>query len=180
VRLGRRQALLAALSGSALAAWPARAGALGRPDRDVLERLLGMERRLESAYAAAARRGAMERRLAALLRDQEHEHAAGLERALGAGPRAPVAGVPPPELARALASGGHAFLRYAAGLESAAVAAYSDAVTSLRDDSLLQPLGSIMASEGQHLVALRRELGASPLTRAYEVGQPPGGATGVD
>jgi hypothetical protein len=180
VRLGRRQALLGALSGAALAAWPARARALGRPDRDVLERLLGMERRLESAYAAAARRGVMDRRLAELLRDQEHAHAEGLERALGAGPRAPVASVPPPDLARALASGGHAFLRYAAGLESAAVAAYSDAATSLHDDSLLQPLGSIMASEGQHLVALRRELGARPLTRAFELGRRSGGAGGVD
>jgi hypothetical protein len=171
VRLDRRQALLAALSGSALVAWPAGARALGGPDRDALERLLAMERRLESAYAAAARRGAMDRGLAALLRGQEGEHAAGLERALGGGPRAPVASVPPPELARALAGGGRAFLRYALGLESEAVAAYSDAVTTLRDDALLQPLGSIMASEGQHLVSLRRELGTRPLTRAFELGR---------
>ena len=36
------------------------------------------------------------------------------------------------------------------------MAAYADAVTNLRDPELLQPLGSIMGGEGQHLVVLRR------------------------
>ena len=67
--------------------------------------------------------------------------------------------MPSPALNRALASGGRAFLRYALALEEEAVAAYADALTSLRDPDLLQPLGSIMGSEGQHLVVLRAELG---------------------
>ena len=51
------------------------------------------------------------------------------------------------------------------------MAAYADALAQLRDPDLLQPLGAIMAGEGQHLVALRRELGVEPLTRAFETGR---------
>ena len=76
--------------------------------------------------------------------------------------------MPSPALNRALARGGAAFLRYALALEEEAVAAYADALASLRDPDLLQPLGSIMGSEGQHLVVLRRELDVEPLTRAFE------------
>ena len=79
--------------------------------------------------------------------------------------------MPSPELNRALARGGATFLRYALALEGEAVAAYADAVAQLRDPELLQPLGAIMAGEGQHLVALRRELGIEPLTRAFETGR---------
>ena len=60
-------------------------------DRDTLERLLSLERGLESAYDAAARSGALDGELAELLRDQEREHAEGLEEALAGGARAPVA-----------------------------------------------------------------------------------------
>ena len=82
-----------------------------------------------------------------------------------------MATVPSPELNRALARGGESFLRYALALEGEAVAAYADALAQLRDPELLQPLGAIMAGEGQHLVALRRELGVEPLTRAFETGR---------
>ena len=121
-------------------------------------------------YDAAGRRGALPAALAKRLRDQEAEHAKGLEQALS-GERAPVATVPSPALNRALASGGPAFTRYALRAEEEAVAAYAAAVTDLRDPDLLQPLGSIMAGEGQHLVALRAELGVAPLTRAFEIGR---------
>lgn len=168
MRADRRTALLAA-TGSLLLP---RAGSAqtGVPDRDVLEALLARERELESAYAAAARRRVIDAGLARHLGRQEREHAEGLERTLAGRPRNPVASVAPPELNRALAGGRRPFLRYATALEEAAVAAYADAVTALRDEKLLQPLGSIMASQGQHLVLLRRELGISPLTRAYETG----------
>ena len=168
MRVGRRQAL-AALAGSAtlLAAGPA--GAQRRSDRATLEDLLSLERTLESMYDAAARRGVLPADLAERLRDQEREHAKGLEQVLS-GRRAPVATVPSPALNRALASGRGAFLRYALRAEEEAVGAYAAAVTDLRDPDLLQPLGSIMAGEGQHLVALRSELGVKPLTHAFETG----------
>ncbi len=168
MRIDRRAAFAAAGS-LVLTAAPAARAQRGS-DRDTLESLLSLERRLESAYAAAARRGAMDRDLAQLLRDQEREHAAGLEEALSGAARAPVATVPSPELNGALARGGETFLRYALALESEAVAAYADAVEQLRDPELLQPLGAIMAGEGQHLVTLRRELGIEPLTKAFETG----------
>ena len=170
MRIDRRAALAAAAGSLALASAPAARAQRGS-DRDTLERLLSLERRLESAYDAAARMGALDRRLAELLRDQEREHADGLQEALSGGPRTPVASVPSPELTRALARGGTTFLRYALALESEVVAAYADAVSQLRDPDLLQPLGAIMAGEGQHLVALRRELGIEPLTRAFETGR---------
>ena len=170
MRIDRRAALAAAAGSVVLTLAPVARAQRGS-DRDTLERLLALERRLESAYDAAARRGALDTDLAELLRDQEREHAAGLEEALSGGARAPVATVPSPALNRALAGGGATFLRYALALESEAVAAYAAAVTDLRDPELLQPLGAIMAGEGQHLVALRRELGLEPLTSAYETGQ---------
>jgi hypothetical protein len=36
---------------------------------------------------------------------------------------------------------------------------------------LRQPLASIMACEGQHLVVLRQALGRDPLPRAFETGR---------
>ena len=48
------------------------------------------------------------------------------------------------------------------------MAAYADAVTNLGDPTLLQPLGSVMASHAQHLVLLRKSLGETHLTRAFE------------
>jgi rubrerythrin len=166
VRAGRREALALAGSAVLLAAAPARA----QPQRAVLEDLLSLERSLESMYEAAARRGSLPEALAERLRDHEREHAKGLEQVL-TGRRAPVATVPSPALNRALAAGGDAFLAYALRAEEEAVRAYAKAVTGLKDPELLQPLGSIMASEGQHLVALRAEAGLRPLTKAFEIGR---------
>jgi hypothetical protein len=168
VRVDRRRAL-AAVAGSVALAAAAPAAAQRRSDRATLEDLLSLERTLESMYDAAARRGVVPAALAERLRDHEREHAKGLEQTLS-GKRAPVATVPSPALNRALASGSAAFLRYALRAEEDAVRAYAAAVTDLRDPDLLQPLGSIMAGEGQHLVALRSELGVRPLAHAFEIG----------
>jgi hypothetical protein len=130
-------------------------------DVEMLERLLALERRLESAYEAALRRDAIEPRLGETLRDQEREHADGLVKALsGFGRRAPRATVPPPELGEALADR-DAFGQFALDLEGETVDAYADAVATLRHPGLRQPLGAIMANEAQHEVALRNSLGES-------------------
>jgi Ferritin-like domain len=121
-------------------------------DVEMLERLLALERRLESAYEAALRRDAIEPRLGETLRDQEREHADGR--------RAPRATVPPPELGEALADR-DAFGQFALDLEGETVDAYADAVATLRHPGLRQPLGAIMANEAQHEVALRNSLGES-------------------
>jgi Ferritin-like domain len=153
----RRGLLLAA--GATPLALAAAATAAPRSDLDILERLLALEHRLDSAYSAALRRGALEERLALALRDQEREHVRGIELAMAArGRRPPPAPEPDPGLAGSLRSRG-GFARYALGLEGRAVRSYVDALASLRDTRLLQPLGAIMASEAQHQVALRMSLG---------------------
>ena len=145
--------------GVAPLALAATAAAAPASDLDILERLLLRERRLEAAYDRALRRGVLGEQLAASLRDQEREHARGIEMTLTArGRRAPDAPEPDPRLAASLRSR-DAFAAYALGLEGRAVRAYVDALASLRDTRLLQPLGAIVTSEAQHEVALRMALG---------------------
>jgi rubrerythrin len=129
-----------------------------RADVERLEDLLALEHRLESAYDAALRRDAIAPGLGRTLRDQEREHAQGLERALAGASRNPRASVPPPELTRALGSR-DAFARFALDLEAEALTAYAEAAAAIRDPRLRQPLGSIMTCEAAHEVALRDALG---------------------
>lgn len=158
-----RAAAPALLAVGAAPVGAATAWAQDASDVEMLERLLALEHRLESAYEAALRRDAIEPRLGATLRDQEREHVDGLEKALsGYGRRAPRATVPPPELGDALADR-DSFARFALDLEAETVHAYVDATAALRHPGLRQPLGAIMANEAQHEVALRESLGESLL-----------------
>lgn len=134
-----------------------------RSDVELLEDLLALEHRLQSAYEAALRRAAIAPDLGRALRDQEREHVQALEKALaGAGPRNPRASVPAPELGGVLRDR-DAFARFALDLEDEAVAAYAETAAAIRDPRLRQPLGSIMACEAAHRVALRDALGDSSL-----------------
>jgi len=169
MRLTRRTALAAAGAPLALSALTPAVRAAST--RTTLSELIALERRLESAYEAAARRGTLDHGLAELLRDHEGEHAEGLSRAVrarGGGDASPRATVPSPALNRALAGGSRAFARHAIELENQAVVAYLAAIETIREPALLQPLGSIMASEGQHLVLLREAAGIEPLSRSFE------------
>jgi rubrerythrin len=132
-----------------------------RSDLDILEELLSTEARLIAIYEAGLRRDVIEPGLARRLLAQEREHVRGLEQAL-AGRRNPRASVPPPALTQALRSRG-AFARFALDMETEAVAAYVDAAATIRNPRLRQPLGSILACEAAHEVALRDLLGESPL-----------------
>jgi Ferritin-like domain len=135
----------------------------GRSDRELLEDLLVLESRLVSAYEAALRRDVLDASLGAGLLAQERDHVAALRKTLGSGAeRNPRATVPSPELTRALGSRA-AFARFAERLEARAVTAYAEAAASIRDARLRQPLGSIMACEAAHRVALRDSLGERPL-----------------
>jgi rubrerythrin len=136
----------------------------GRSDADLLEDLLAVEERLITAYEAALRREAMDRKLAETLRDHENAHVEGLRRALrdAGGARSPRASVPSPELTAALRDRA-AFARYAFAREADAVARYRLAVAQISSPSLRQALGSIMACEAAHEVALRDSLGERPL-----------------
>jgi hypothetical protein len=130
-----------------------------RSDVEILEELLVLEGRLVGAYEAALRRDAIDAGLGELLRDQEREHIRGLEQSLGTlGERSPRATVPPPELGAALRSRA-AFARFALDLEAVTIAAYVLAAAEIRRPGLRRPLGSIMACESAHEVALRAAAG---------------------
>ena len=139
-----------------------------RDDRQIVAAAIDLEQRAAAAYDFAASNGGLQPALARVarhLRDQESEHADGLARALrglgGRRPAAPREPDPPPI--------GRAFAAFAIALENRLIAAYYEAMPRLRP-GLRQPLGSIMASEGQHLVVLRQALGRDPLPNAFETG----------
>ncbi len=133
-----------------------------RSDVELLEDLLAVEARLVEAYEAALRRDAIDSALGELLLEHEREHVAALTESLGSGERNPRATVPSSDLAAALGSR-QAFARFALRLEARAVTAYADAAANIRDAALRQPLGSIMACEAAHRVALRDSLGERSL-----------------
>jgi hypothetical protein len=152
-----RRALLAGAAALALAT-PAHAQGR-RSDSEILEELLALESRLAGAYEAALRRDAIAAGLGRLLLEQEREHIRGLEQALrSVGGGAPRAGVPPRELGSALRSPA-AFARFALDLEAGAVATYASAAAAISRPGLRRPLGSIMACESGHEVALRAATG---------------------
>jgi hypothetical protein len=135
-----------------------------RSDAELLEDLLAVEQRLISGYEAALRRDAIDRALGQMLLDHETAHVEALQKALRdtGGPRSPQASVPPPELNAALRERA-AFARYAVAREAEAVAAYRLVAAQISSASLRQALGSIMACEAAHQVALRDSLGDRPL-----------------
>jgi hypothetical protein len=154
--LSRRAAL--ALTVGVILARPAAAAAQAS-DVDQLERLLALEQRLRSLYETALERDAVEPQLGETLLAHEREHIRGLEMALRArGRRSPRATVPPPQVGTAFASR-PAFARFAIDVETETVGAYQGALTALSNTRLLLPLGSIMASGAQHVVALRQAAG---------------------
>ena len=133
-----------------------------RSDAELLEELLAVEQRLIAMYETALRRDAIDPALAEELLAHERRHARALEDALSGRPRNPRASVPSPALTGALGSP-DAFAQFALGMESEALAAYIDTAATVRDPKLRQPLGSIMACEAAHKVALRDALGERPL-----------------
>jgi hypothetical protein len=152
-----------ALGGALVLARPA---AAQPSDADRLERLLALEHRLLSLYEAGLERDAIEPELGETLLEHEREHVRGLEMALsGRGRRSPRASVPPPRVGTAFASR-PAFARFASDLETQAVHAYQEVLATIRNTRLLLPLGSIMTSGAQHVVALRQEAGENLLAPA--------------
>jgi len=100
----------------------------------------------------------VDRELGELLLGHEREHVRALEVSLRRAGRTP-GSAPAPAPPEAALSGRRAFGRHALGLEQGAVGAYQDVLAAMRDERLLQPLGSIMAAGAQHEVAWREVLG---------------------
>jgi len=153
----RRQLLQGGAAASLALALTRPAAAAEPSDADQIERLLDVELRLQAAYAAGLERDLIEPGLGELLLEHEREHVRALEQVLHTR-RAPPAAAPE-------ADGRRAFARAALALEGEAVAAYAQVLTTLRNERLLQPLGSIMACGAQHEVALRQLLGEDLLQR---------------
>jgi hypothetical protein len=148
---------------AATAAGAARA-APAAGDAVLLENLLAHERRLESAYDLALRRDLLDPAAATTLRDQERAHIRGLEQTLSRMGRPRRAAPMPVQVPRR-----RPFARFALDLESRTIDAYLDALGLLRSTSLLLPIGSIAANQGQHAVILRDMLGLRPLEESLAV-----------
>jgi hypothetical protein len=161
---GRREGIALLIGGAAAALVRAPAAAAQSSDVEQLERLLVLEQRLASLYEVALARDAIDPMLGRTLLDHEREHLRGLEQTLRArGRRSPRATAPAP-LGSALASR-QAFARFAIDLESETVRTYQEVLATLRNTRLLLPLGSIMTSGAQHVVALREAAGEDLLAR---------------
>ena len=131
-----------------------------RSDAELIGDLLAVEERLISAYEAALRRDVIGADLGQRHLDHENAHVEGLRRALRhtGGGHSPQATVPAAELNAALRNRG-AFARYALEREAEAVVTYRLAAAQISSANLRQALGSIMACEAAHEVALRDSLG---------------------
>ena len=135
-----------------------------RSDVELLEELLARENALLSAYEAALRRDAIDAALGATLRDHQRKHVRALEQSLpGGAARNPRASVPSAELEAAL-DGRESFARFAVDKEGSLVGHYAATIPRIRDARLRGPLGSIMACDAAHVVALREALGSRYLT----------------
>ena len=137
-------------------------------DLPILERAITLERVAVIAYdelIAGRRLSADLLRLTNRLRAHERQHAQALTTALtdlgGTPPRPPQGADDVDELVEGLRdvrSPADA-VSFAIELETAAVAAYHEALAKLVEGKLLQTGASIMANEGQHLVLLRQAAG---------------------
>ena len=160
--------------------WSVRtAFAEAKGDTAILGRAIRLEQVSVLAYDTAIAGGLLSPALAAVARTfraHEQAHADRLTTALtdlgGTPPPAPQGVADVDTVVKGLddAKSQADVVNFAIELETAAVAAYLDAHRELVEAKLLQTGASIMASEGQHLVVLRRAVGKDPVPAAFETG----------
>jgi rubrerythrin len=174
------------LGGAAVAAsaipllWSVRnAFADAETDDAILGKAITLERVAVLAYDTAADSGHLSpalRSVARRFRAHEQAHADVLTKALtdlgGTPPAAPRGVADVDKFVKGLGDvkSQADVLSFAIELETAAVAAYYDAHAKLVAARLLQTGASIMASEGQHLVVLRKAAGTDLVPSAFENG----------
>ena len=148
-------------------------------DAKILRNAINLEQVAVIAYDAALSGGLLTpavTRIVRRLRAHEQQHVDALTTALtdlGGTPGAAPKGVADVEkvvkgLGDVRTQGD--LVNFAIELETAAIAAYHDAHAKLVETRLLQTGASIMASEGQHLVVLRRLVHKDPIPHAFETG----------
>ena len=148
-------------------------------DAEILQKAINLEQVSVIAYDAALAGELLSpvlTRIVRRLRAHEQQHADGLTTALsdlgGTPPAAPKGIADVEKVVKGLGdvrTQGD-LVNFAIELETAAVAAYHDAHAKLVETRLLQTGASIMASEGQHLVVLRRLVHKDPIPNAFETG----------
>ncbi len=138
----------------------ARSAPSASQDAEVLAFILGVERIEAGFYAAVARTGALTGELAefvTIVGGHEREHVTFLEQALGsAAPKAP----PFTADVAAVAGDPQRFVRTAAALEDAVVAAYNGQAANLRPETLAKA-ATIVSVEARH-AAWIRDIGGLP------------------
>ena len=174
------------LGGAAIAAssipllWSVRtAFAEAKGDTAILARAINLEQVAVLAYDTAIEGGLLSPALTEVLRTlsaHEQLHADRLTTALtdlgGTPPPAPQGAADVDKVVKGLSDAKTQadVVNFAIELETATVAAYLDAQREFVEGKLLQTGASIMASEGQHLVVLRRAVGKDPVPAAFETG----------
>lgn len=168
-------ATLSALAVALLSGRPALAAAKASPadiDADVriLNAALAAEHEAVAAYGVGAGSGLLEKSVLALAQSfQGHHgaHAAALAGAIDKLGGKPVAARPsyvfPLDKLKTQAD----VLRFAAGLEKAAVSAYLGAVPRFADRELARAAASILGDEAMHWAVLRQALGEPPVPDAF-------------
>jgi truncated hemoglobin YjbI len=162
---GGAGATAAALGGLiAAGSQTARSAPSASQDAEVLAFILGVERIESGFYAAVARTGRLSGELAefvTIVGGHEREHVAFLEQALGsAAPKAQ----PFTADVGALADDAKRFVRTAAALEDAVVAAYNGQAANLRPETLAKA-ATIVSVEARH-AAWIRDIGGLPPAEA--------------
>jgi rubrerythrin len=143
---------------------------------DALKTLITRERGAVVAYEALAAADFLDNPSATLfrtLRDHELEHADALIAALeerGEQPPEPPTRDDVEGLATVTSQA--EALDFGRRLEEELVGAYVEAVELFEGASLLETVGEILGSEGQHLVILRERRGEDPVPRPFERGRP--------
>jgi hypothetical protein len=174
------------LGGAAIAAsaipllWSVRnAFADAGSDGPIVANAINLERVAVIAYGRAIGSGLLSPamlRIARRFRDHEREHADALTTALtdlgGSPPQPPKGLADVDKVVKGLGdvTSQADVVNFAIELETATVAAYYDAHAKLIQAKLLQTGASIMASEGQHLVVLRKAARQVPVPNAFETG----------
>jgi Ferritin-like domain len=138
-------------------------------DKGVLAGLAGLEATAVQAYQAALAGGRLDPTATGSARRFLQHEIAHRERVsemlAGAAARPATAGL---VAAVRKASTQKAVLAALIAVENAVVAGYYDAFGKLTDTGVLETLGEIMASEGQHLVVLRTAAGQPPTPDPFE------------
>jgi rubrerythrin len=148
-------------------------------DAEILQRAITLEQVAVIAYDTVLAGGLLTpavTRIARRLRAHEQQHADALTTALsdlgGTQPSAPQGTADVDKVVKGLGAVRTQtdVVNFAIELETATVAAYHDAHAKLIETRLLQIGASIMASEGQHLVILRKLVKQDPVPNAFETG----------